>query len=347
MKNLSAIDLFCGIGGLSCGIQSAGIKVNLGIDLDKNCKSTYEENIQCDFLNKSVNEITGKEILKYWDKGGIKVLVGCAPCQPFSTHSNKNKDRGRSEKWNLLNQFIRLIKEASPHVISMENVPNLKNQQIFEDFVTQLKLLKYYVNYTIVYCPDFGIAQKRKRLVLLASKYGKIDLVPKTNNPSTYITTRDAIGHLPKIDNGEICKSDPLHRSTKLNETNIKRIKASKQNGTWLDWDESLRLPCHKKESGQSYKSVYGRMAWDEPSPTITTQFYNYGTGRFGHPEQNRALSIREGAILQSFPEDYIFYSEEDEIYLTRLGVHIGNAVPVKLGVVIGESIIKHIKSHV
>lgn len=129
-----------------------------------------------------------------------------------------------------------------------------------------------------------------------------------------------------------------------MTEINIKRIKASLPNGTWEDWDKSLRLECHKKESGKTYKSVYGRMSWNEPSPTITTQFYNYGTGRFGHPEQDRALTIREASILQSFPAKYKFVEKNKEVSITKIGTHIGNAVPVNLGFAIGKSILKHIR---
>jgi DNA (cytosine-5)-methyltransferase 1 len=206
-----------------------------------------------------------------------------------------------------------------------------------------LRQNKYYVTYSTVYCPDYGIPQKRKRLVLLASKFGKLELIPKTHKPEEYETVKKTIGDLPKVAAGEVCESDPLHLTTKLSDINLKRIRSSKPNGTWNDWDEQLRLDCHKKETGASYKSVYGRMAWDEPSPTITTQFYNYGTGRFGHPEQDRALTIREASLLQTFPPDYDFYQNPDEITFNRLGVHIGNAVPVKLGEIIGKSILKHI----
>ncbi len=202
----------------------------------------------------------------------------------------------------------------------------------------------YFVTFSNIYCPDYGIAQKRLRLVLLASKFGEIEFISKTHQPDEYINLKDAIDFLPPIESGEVCTSDPLHRTTRLSEINLKRIKASKPKGTWLDWEKELRLKCHKKKSGKTYKSVYGRMSWNEPSSTITTQFYNYGTGRFGHPDQNRALTIREAALLQSFPINYKFYKNEKDILLTRLGTHIGNAVPPKLGYVIGKSIQKHIK---
>lgn len=346
-NNISAIDLFCGIGGLSYGLKKAGIKVRLGIDQDKTCEYAYKINNKADFIGDDVTDIRGKDILeKYWSDDDVKILVGCAPCQPFSSHSNKVKGKENTKKWNLLNEFIRLIEETNPEIVSMENVPNLSNQQIFADFVEMLESLGYTVSFKNVYCPDYGIPQKRRRLVLLASKFGEIKMIAPTREPKKYKTTKQAIGRLEKLSNGEKSEKDPLHFTSKLTETNLKRIKASKPNGTWLDWDEELRLDCHKKKSGNTYKSVYGRMSWDEPAPTITTQFYNYGTGRFGHPEQDRALSVREAAILQTFPKKYKFYKKKDEIFLRKISTHIGNAVPVDLGYVIGLSILKHLTQH-
>ncbi len=197
-----------------------------------------------------------------------------------------------------------------------------------------------------MYCPDYGIPQKRRRLVLLASQFGELDLIAPTHKKGKYKTVRDAISHLEPIECGEISEKDKLHFTTKLTDINLQRIRASVPNGTWENWDENLWLECHKKESGKTYKAVYGRMSWDEPAPTITTQFYNYGTGRFGHPEQDRALTIREAAILQGFPPKYKFVDENQEVLLTRIGTHIGNAVPVELGFVIGKSILNHISEY-
>ena len=341
----SAIDLFCGIGGLSYGLKKAGIPVLAGVDLDASCRFAYEQNVQAEFVLKDISKVQGEEINeKYWSGNDqVKILAGCAPCQPFSTHSNKVKNKKQTKRWRLISEFKRLVEETSPDIVTMENVPNLANQKIFKDFVAFLERNGYFVSYSNVYCPDYGIPQKRRRLVLLASKYGEISLIPKTHSKENYITLRQAIGHLPPVEAGEVCESDPLHRTTKLSGINLRRIKASKPNGTWLDWNEDLQLACHKKKTGKTYKAVYGRMSWDEPSSTITTQFYNYGTGRFGHPTQNRALTVREASILQTFPEDYKFYESEKAIFIKRLGVYIGNAVPVELGVVIGKSILNHL----
>lgn len=345
-KELSVVDLFCGIGGLSKGLKSAGLNIKAGIDLDETCSFAFENNIKAEFIADNISEISGCTFKdNYWGND-IKVLVGCAPCQPFSSHSNKNKKKQASEKWNLLNEFFRIVKESNPDIVSMENVPNLSNQIIFEDFISNLENLGYYVSYQNVYCPNYGIPQKRRRLVLLASKAGYIDLIEKTHSKENYKTVKKAIGNLKPIKNGEIDIDDPFHKVPKMSNKNLDRIKASKPNGSWKDWNEDLLLECHKKESGSTYTSVYGRMSWNEPSPTITTQFYNYGTGRFGHPTQDRALSLREGALLQTFPKNYNFFPKNSDVSIKTLGRHIGNAVPVKLGYVIGLSIKEHINKN-
>lgn len=344
---ISAIDLFCGIGGLSYGLISAGIPVRLGIDQDSSCEYAFSANNNAKFIADDINNINGSNLENYWDLNSYRVLVGCAPCQPFSSHSNKiNEDsRNKDKKWNLINEYLRVIKESKPDVISMENVPNLIRKEIFKNFVSELEKIGYYVSYSNIYCPDYGLPQKRRRLVLLASLLGKINIVDKTHTKNEYRTVKDIISDLEPLKSGQSSKDDAIHVSSKLSKLNLERIQSSVPNGSWLDWDESLLLDCHKKSSGNTYKSVYGRMSWEEPSPTITTQFYSYGTGRFGHPEQDRALTLREGALLQTFPYTYKFYSDKKDINFSKIGRHIGNAVPVDLGRIIGQSIIEHIES--
>jgi len=193
----------------------------------------------------------------------------------------------------------------------MENVSqlvNFKKAPVFNDFLKTLKKEDYFIHFEIVNCPEYGIPQNRKRLVLIASKLGKIDLIPKTHSKEKFITVRDAIGKLPHIEDGEFYTKDKLHFARKLSLTNKKRIKNTPYAGSWKDWPEDLKLECHKKESGKSYSSVYGRMKWEEPSPTMTTHCIGYGNGRFGHPEQDRGISLREASILQSFPKNYVFF---------------------------------------
>ena len=343
-KKFVAIDLFCGVGGLTHGLQKAGIDVRVGIDNDNTCKFAYEKNNRSKFIEKDIKDIKGKDLKHYYKGADVKVLVGCAPCQTFSTHSikiKKNKDLESDTRWGLLTEFSRLVSELQPDIVSMENVPLLEKENVFKNFKKVLSDMGYLVNYRIVDCSKYGMPQKRRRLVLLASRIGMVEVPEPTNKKKT---VKDVIGHLPRISQGKACKRDSLHVASKLTPINIERIKCSKAGGTWRDWPKKLRVNCHKKNSGSTYSSVYGRMGWDKPSPTITTQFNRYGTGRFGHPTQNRALTLREGAMLQTFPKKYKFFKDIDDTSKVKIGIHIGNAVPVELGKIIGKQIVKSTK---
>lgn len=340
----TVVDLFCGIGGLTKGLELANLNVAAGIDIDESCRFAYEANNNSQFICTDISAIPAEDIENLYPQGHIRALVGCAPCQPFSKYTKRYRKEGHvDDKWKLLYAFSRLVSETRPQIISMENVPELAKEIVFKDFLTSLQDMGYNCDWKIVFCPDYGVPQKRKRLVLLASLLGDIHLIQPLHTVGNYVTVRNAIENLPPLNDGESDNIDLLHRATKLSTANQLRIRQSVPGGTWKDWDDSLKLKCHKKESGKGYGAVYGRMLWDEPSPTITTQFYGYGNGRFGHPEQHRALSYREGAILQSFPNDYIFVNGEHSFNRRELGVHIGNAVPVQLGRAIGMSINEHL----
>lgn len=345
-KNISVVDLFCGIGGLSYGFKKAGIESKAGIDIDKSCQYAFETNCKSKFINKDITDVRGVELNSLYGKNDIKVLVGCAPCQPFSTYTYKN-DKQNDNRWQLLYEFSRLIKEVKPTIVSMENVPRLlkfKEAPVFYDFLSSLEKEGYFVWFEIIYAPDYGIPQKRKRLVLLASKLGDIKLLPPTHTHDSYVTVRDAICHLEKIKSGGFSKNDFIHRASNLSEKNLERIRQSTPGGSWKkDWDPELKLTCHTSDKGKTYVSVYGRMKWDEPSPTMTTFCTGIGNGRFGHPEQDRAISLREAAILQSFPNDYKFVDKAEDLRFANTSKHIGNSVPPELGKIIGKSIISHI----
>lgn len=342
------VDLFCGIGGLSYGLKCQGMKILAGYDVDWTCQYAYETNTGGVFNYRDVKTIKGEEISRLYSKKGniIRILAGCAPCQPFSSYAFKNKDKD-ANKYNLLYEFGRLVKEVHPDVVTMENVPaiaSFKLKSVLADFVQTLQEEGYHVKYQVVYCPKYGIPQTRKRLVLLASKLGSIDLIPPTHNRDNYVTVRDVIGNLPSIEAGKGCPTDALHRCRSLSPINLKRLEATPYGGSWRDWPEELRLECHKKATGKSFGSVYGRMVWDEPAPTMTTLCTGIGNGRFGHPEQNRAISAREAALFQTFPTTYRFFPNEQEVSLTKASRYIGNAVPPRLGEVIAKSIIYHVQ---
>lgn len=348
LPRIEVVDLFCGIGGLSYGMKSRGFHILAGYDLDWTCQYAYETNNDAKFYYKDIRTVTKDDILPLYSKKAIKVLAGCAPCQPFSSYAFKNKDKDPN-KYDLLYEFGRLVKEIKPDIVTMENVPSIaafKLKSVLGDFVQTLQDQGYSVKYQVVYCPDYGVPQTRKRLVLLASRLGEINLISHTHTPEVYITVHDVIGDLPPINAGETCPTDPLHRCAALGELNMKRMKATPYGGGWKDWPMELRLECHKRSGGHSFGSVYGRMKWEEPSPTMTTQCTGIGNGRFGHPEQDRAISVREAALLQTFPMNYRFFENESEVSITKASRYIGNAVPPRLGEVIAESIIEHLKTH-
>lgn len=353
IDEFAVVDMFCGVGGLTHGFIKSGFNVVAGYDIDKSCAFAFKTNNKgAEYIPEDIKKVTGEDLNRYYQRKR-KILVGCAPCQPFSLYTNKNKgskkeDENSSEgKWALLYSFARLIKETDAQIISMENVPQLakfNGGKVLNDFVAVLKEMHYFVSWSIVNAQDYGVPQRRKRLILLASKFGEISLIRPTHNKTNYVTVRDAIGNLPKIEDGVADKNDPLHFSRKLGDLNKRRIQATREGGFWREWPDDLKLDCHKKEGGTSFRSVYGRMSWDDVAPTMTTYCVGLGNGRFGHPEQDRAISMREAAIFQSFPNDYVFLNPERPLSTATIARQIGNAVPVKLGEVIAESIKKHLE---
>ena len=339
----SVVDLFCGGGALSHGFLLEGFLVACGFDIDETCRFPFEENNSAPFVRRDVTDLDPDQIAGEFVTGLPRVLIGCAPCQPFSRYSQRHQD----PKWRLLRDFARLVVEVQPDVVTMENVPQLlrfRAGRVFADFVAQLRECGYIVRWTVAHCPDFGIPQHRSRLVVVASKLGDPILPTPTHPASQHLTVADAIGHMPPLSAGQTDLVDRIHCSSGLSELNLARIRASRPGGTWRDWPEYLVAQCHRRVTGHTYSSVYGRMEWSRLSPTITTQFYGFGNGRFGHPEQDRALSLREGAILQSFPGTYKFVRPGSPILLSRVGRIIGNAVPVLLARAVARSIRTHIE---
>lgn len=341
---IEAIDLFCGAGGLTHGLRQADIKVNLGVDVDPHCKYPYEKNNRAECLIQDIGKISSKKLATHFsNKAEYRLIAGCAPCQTFSTYNQKAGED--DSRWWLLREFIRSVKDIQPELVTMENVPGLAEHDVFDEFKSFLESEGYFYDLRVLKCVEYGIPQYRERLVLIASKLGEISILLPSRFRKKSTSVQNAISALPKLRAGQTHSDDPLHQSAELSDLNLQRIKASVPGGTWRDWPEELRSACHRKKTGKTYPAVYGRMKWDEPSPTITTQFFGFGNGRFGHPVQNRAISLREGAILQSFPENYKFTEPGEPIHKSVLGRLIGNAVPVRLGYVIGKSFVHHVRT--
>lgn len=342
----TVIDLFCGAGGLTHGFYLEGFRVAAGLDIDSSCRYAFERNNpRAVFLAKALEDVSAAELETYYPDGHTRVLVGCAPCQPFSSAATR---KAAGEKWRLVETFLERALALDADVVSMENVLQLKTfggGEVFSRFVSALEASGYHVHHQRAYGPDFGLPQERRRLILLASRLGPIALrAPRLGK--TKPTVWSAIGDLPPISAGQSHPSERLHVASGLEDINLRRLRATPEGGGREAWPEDLVADCHRRESGGRSPSVYGRMAWNQPAPTITTQFHGLGNGRFGHPAQNRALSVLEGALLQGFPRGYEFVPPDRPVQIQAVARHIGNAVPVPFARAIARTIRLHLKEH-
>lgn len=342
-KNLHALDFFCGVGGMSYGLMSSGMEVIGGIDIDGSCRSTYEMNVRgAKFIQSDVSVVKAVPLMR---QVGVKrlddnlVVVGCSPCQ-FWSKINTDKTRSRQTAFLLL-EFGKFISASLPGWVIVENVPGILNKKgsALPDFLSLLAKLNYRFIHDLVDLSKFGVPQSRHRFVLIATR---LAVAPQLPIPSTTPkTVRECIGvanGFPRIEAGYVDDTSFLHTASGLSELNLKRIRATPKNGgtrmAWAD-DPMLSVPTYEGRSKQ-FSDVYSRMAWDKPSPTITTRFNSFSNGRFGHPEEDRAISLREGATLQTFPRSYRF-----EGSVPTIARHIGNAVPPAFSRLIGKQIIK------
>lgn len=338
---IRVFDFFSGCGGTSCGFKQAGLNIVLGLDIDHSAAETYKKNFpNADFIETDITTVDTQVLAPYMFESSEPVLFcGCAPCQPFSRQNKiTNKDDPRR---NLLSEFTRFVEAWLPDYIFIENVPGIQKLKSKDSpinkFTKKIKALGYKFDIDVLPALWFGVPQTRERLVLLASKNSKISLPQRTHGISTvpFATVRDWIWDLPPLKAGEAHESDKDHQAAKLSPLNLKRIQATPEGGNRECWPDELWLDCHKKYSGHS--DVYGRLSWDKPASGLTTRCISYSNGRFGHPNQDRALSVREAACLQTFPRTYVFTGN-----LNSKARQIGNAVPPLMAKNIGIAIIKH-----
>jgi len=339
-NKLKAVDFFCSIGNVSLGFKLAGIEVLGGIDINKSCKETYEKNIGAKFLPADVSNLNKKEVGKLFKirrNQNNLIFAGCSPCQYYS---NIKTDKTKSCSTRLLlADFHEFVDYYRPGYVFIENVPGLdtKPESPLGKFKAFLKENGYIFDDDLLNAKYFGVPQNRLRYVLIASRVKDKVKLPAGDKENVR-TVKDAIGDpikFPPIKHGCTDNSVFLHKSARLSPINLKRIKSTPHDGgSRLDWkDNRLQPACYKEHDGHT--DVYGRMHWDKPSPAITTRFVSYSNGRYGHPEQDRAISLREGATLQSFPEDFVFYSNAQ----WTVAKMIGNAVPPLLAKSIAESL--------
>ncbi len=342
---LKAIDLFAGGGGLTVGMKRAGFKVVAAVELEEHAYASYRANHpEVHALRQDIRTISGRHLLELVGEKEIDLLAGCPPCQGFTSLTSKY--RREDDRNALVTEMTRLVKEIRPRAVMMENVPGLasKGKSLYEELKQQLQHMGYELTDGILEVADYGVPQLRKRLVLLGGLGFEIDLPRPTHSRNgqdglaTWRTVNDAIGHmiepitLREAKEREELQETDWHVVRSLSAQNAKRIKAAKAGKTWTSIPEELRPKCHKG-SYQGFTNVYGRMEWEQPSPTITGGCTTFSKGRFGHPVQNRTISVREAALLQTFPEDYRF----DTPYMEYVCNIIGNALPCDFAEVVSR----------
>lgn len=345
---VKVFDFFSGCGGASRGFQEAGMDVVFALDQDKDAKRTFKQNFpSATFEAEDIRKVKEDFVLDLVDRERPHPILfcGCAPCQPFTKQNTSRPQPNEDDRVPLLLEFLRFVKRCEPDIVFVENVPGIQNvpsdSEPLSGFLGGLKNAGYFEpDYKSVPLKTYGVPQGRRRFLLLASRHGELHLPPETHGPGKanpeFSTVRDWIGDLPEIAAGETHPKVPDHRAAGLSTLNLERIRETPEGGGNVNWPENLRLPCHQATKG--YTDVYGRMSWDQPASGLTTRCISYSNGRFGHPKQDRAISVREAACLQTFPMDFRFSGN-----LNSKARQIGNAVPVRLATVVGRHVARHL----
>ncbi len=341
MKKRTAIDLFSGAGGLSQGLKQAGFDVIGAVE----SVSTYAESYQMNHpkTNLKLSDITKIDPVEYMKELGLKtgeldLLAGCPPCQGYSTIGTRNRGQQNDPRNELIYEVLRFAVAFQPKTIMMENVPALNNDTRLKRLVDELRNLGYNVDHKVLKMSHYGVPQARRRMIMLASRLDDMKVVSQELDSDEMKTVRDAIAFLP-LANGN---NDPLHDKTDNRSDRIKKLitMIPKDGGSRTDLGEEYQLECHKRTTG--FRDVYGRMAWDKPSPTITGGCNNPSKGRFLHPEENRVITLREAALLQTFPADYKFSLKSGK---TGVAMMIGNALPPTFIEFHARNLMKHLQA--
>ena len=346
-KSLKVFDFFCGCGGSSLGLQASGMKIAFGLDNDPDAERTFRANFpEAAFMSADIGDVPTSALDDVVEASACHPLLfsACAPCQPFSRQRTCEAlpDDGRL---GLLDHVSRFLRRFRPELIFVENVPGLRDgslgRKVFERLTKALEELGYFTSHRIVRSQDYGVPQRRARLVLLASLFGPVEFPAPTHGHgsqhSDYATVGEWIGDLPAIAAGETHPVVPNHRAARLSPVNLRRIQATPQGGGWRNLPPDL-MPESRKSGFNGFTDVYGRLSWDAPAPALTTRCISYSNGRFGHPLQNRAISVREAACLQTFPLDFVLTGN-----LNSQARQVGNAVPALLSQRFGECIASHL----
>jgi len=346
---IKVFDFFSGCGGTCLGFHRAGLEIVYALDSDDDARRTFSshaafetvvvepepiEEVDPESIHPLVKEAAGHPVL----------FSGCAPCQPFSKQNRyRRQDDARTP---LLLQFLKFVCRHKPEYVFVENVAGIQSLDsgtgLLGEFTTELRQNDYDWDNSQILSQNYGVPQRRCRYVLIARRLGKIKIPAPTHGPQSvngrkYRTVEDVVRGLPALAAGEQDEADPMHRAAKLEPVNLERIRYCKEGEGREKWPPRLRLPCHDGHRGHS--DVYGRMRWDDPASALTTRCNSLSNGRFGHPEQDRAISLREAALLQTFPRWFAFHGS-----MRSVARQIGNAVPPRLAYVFGRHFVKHFK---
>ncbi|HEX6982895.1 MAG TPA: DNA cytosine methyltransferase [Balneolaceae bacterium] len=338
-KGYNSADLFAGCGGLSQGMHDAGFKTKVAIELKADAVKAYKLNHpNTEVIDRDIRKIKISEVKSKLNGQRIHLLAGCPPCQGFSSVRKLNRKASiRDNRNSLVKEYFKMVKGLKPYAIMMENVPGLADYYLFKRIRKKLDDLGYNTKVKIVNVKNYGVPQSRKRLVMVGSLLGDLNVAKGTGEK---ITVRQKIENLPTPEETE----DPMQKIiAKHSERIMERIRLTPKNGgSWKDLPEEYFLDCHKKEN-VGFNDIYGRLRWDDHSTTITGGCLNPSKGRFLHPEQDRVITPREAALLQSFPEDYKFPTGIPKASLALL---IGNALPPKFSYIQSKNIKEHLDQH-
>lgn len=336
--DLYSIDLFSGCGGLTEGMHQASFKTEIAFEINELASKAFQLNHKDTLvITRDIRKVSITEIKRVLDGKTLHLLAGCPPCQGFSSIRRLNGANKKDDRNNLIFEYLRLVKGLKPLTIMMENVPGLTNYYRFNELVSALKKLGYNVKVEIVNVKDYGVPQRRKRMVLVGSRLGEIEVAKGTGEK---VTVRDVIQHLVSTSKtkDKVHKIFPKHSPKVLDMIKL----TPKNGGSRKDLPEEYTLECHKRKN-VGFNDVYGRLRWDDYSTTITGGCLNPSKGRFLHPTKNRTITAREAALLQSFPPDYKFPTN---INKTALALLIGNALPPKFSFVQSENIKVHLQKY-
>ncbi|HDS1127074.1 TPA: DNA cytosine methyltransferase [Stenotrophomonas maltophilia] len=336
---VKVFDFFSGCGGTSSGFASAGMDIVFGLDIDRDSAATFQTNFpDAAFFLGDISRFDPNSLFGLIDSDDLTLFCGCAPCQPFSKQNSNKKARDPRAK--MLDEFCRMVVTCLPDFVFVENVPGMQRignsrASPFSKFKAKLRKLGYFLDVKVVPALWYGVPQSRERLVLLASRHGEIR-IPTASHGEGLLpvsTVADWISGLESLDAGQQSSLDPDHQAMALSSLNRERILSTPEGGGRGDWPAHLVLKCHEGHRGHS--DVYGRLSWDRPAAAMTTRCISYSNGRFGHPSECRAISLREAACLQTFPRNYRFSGT-----LTSKARQVGNAVPPLMAQRIGETIV-------